>query len=141
MHFGFSRIRIARYAAAMTTLLSVLTCGSSIASSATDRVLQNVRLPTGFKIEVYADNVPGARSLAMGSRGTLFVGTRNGGNVYAVAGGSETARPVVHRLASGLNSPNGVAFRDGALYVAEFGTQAEGSKDRPGRVVKIEGDL
>jgi glucose/arabinose dehydrogenase len=93
------------------------------ASAATDRVLENVRLPVGFKLEVYADNVPAARSMAWGQRGTLFVGTRSG-NVYAVSGkpggdrqGSD--KPAVRILASGLNMPNGVAFRDGALYVAE----------------------
>ena len=45
------------------------------ASPETDKVLENVRLPTGFKLEVYTDQVPGARSMALGQRGTLFVGT------------------------------------------------------------------
>jgi glucose/arabinose dehydrogenase len=93
------------------------------ASPATDRVLEKVRLPPGFKLEVYADNVPAARSMAWGQRGTLFVGTRNG-NVYSVSGkpGADKPsidRPMVRTLAAGLNMPNGVAFRDGALYVAE----------------------
>jgi glucose/arabinose dehydrogenase len=89
------------------------------ASPATDKVLQNVRLPPGFKLEVYADNVPQARSMAMGQRRTLFVGTRTG-SVYAVKGTpGNNLKPTVQVLAEKLNLPNGVAFRDGALYVAE----------------------
>lgn len=74
--------------------------------------LEKIKLPPGFEINLHA-RVPGARSLALGDKGTLFVGTR-GDKVYAVSGGR------VYTLASGLRSPNGVAFRDGALYVAEI---------------------
>jgi glucose/arabinose dehydrogenase len=92
---------------------------STWASPATDQVLQKVRLPQGFKLEVYTDAVPAARSLAWGPRGTLFIGTRSG-SVYAVSGTpGASSKPTVRTLASGLNMPNGVAFRDGALYVAE----------------------
>src|SRR5262245_52156831 len=101
-------------------LFSVLaTCGATaaLASPATDKVLQNVRLPGGFQLEVYADNVPAARSMAIGSKGTLFVGTR-GTTVYAISGSPGTGlKPTVRTIADRLNMPNGVAFRDGALYV------------------------
>jgi glucose/arabinose dehydrogenase len=90
------------------------------ASPATDKVIANVRLPPGFKLEVYADNVPGARSMALGAKGTLFVGTRRGGRVYAVSPPAASgAKPEVRTIAQKLNVPNGVAFKDGALYVAE----------------------
>jgi glucose/arabinose dehydrogenase len=82
--------------------------------------LGEIRLPPNFRISVYAE-VPNARSMALGRNGTLFVGTRRG-EVYAVLPG-ETAEGS-HRVvtvARGLDSPNGVAFRDGALYVAEIG--------------------
>ena len=99
-------------------------CAAATASASptTDKVLENVRLPTGFKLEVYADQVPGARSMALGQRGTLFVGTRaRGGKVYAVSGTpGSAAKPTVRIVADNLNTPNGVAFRDGALYVAEI---------------------
>jgi len=77
-----------------------------------------LRLPDGFRIALYA-TVPDARSMTLGGDGTVFVGTRKG-EVYAVPPG-ETAEGVhrVVRLARGLHRPNGVAFRDGALYVAE----------------------
>jgi glucose/arabinose dehydrogenase len=93
--------------------------GVAGASPATDKVLENVRLPAGFRMEVYADDVPGARSMALGQNGTLFLGTRTQGKVYAVTA-REGGKPATHVIAEKLLSPNGVAFRDGALYVAEI---------------------
>ncbi|HEY8538333.1 MAG TPA: sorbosone dehydrogenase family protein [Steroidobacteraceae bacterium] len=104
-------------------VLPLAICGlmplAVVASPATDKVLANVRLPPGFKLEVYTDQVPNARSMALGQTGTLFVGTRTG-NVYAVKGDpTKGVAESVQVLASKLNMPNGVAFREGALYVAE----------------------
>jgi glucose/arabinose dehydrogenase len=86
-----------------------------------DIKLDLIKLPPGFRISVYTDAVPGARSMAMGEKGTLFVGTRDAGNVYAVvdAGDGTRAREVV-TLAKNLNEPNGVAVKGGALYVMEI---------------------
>ncbi len=81
--------------------------------------LSEIRLPSGFAIDYYAQNVPGARSLALGDQETVFVGTR-GNRVYAlVDNNSDQRADEVITLASGLDTPNGVAFRDGDLYVAE----------------------
>jgi glucose/arabinose dehydrogenase len=60
--------------------------------------------------------VPNARSLALGAKGTLFVGSRSGSAVHAVLPGGR-----VVKVAEGMSIPNGVAFRDGALYIAEVG--------------------
>jgi glucose/arabinose dehydrogenase len=79
--------------------------------------MSEITLPPGFHIEVYADNVPNARQMALGPPGIVFVGSLAEGKVYAVAD-AEGQRRRVHVLASGLNMPSGVAFRDGALYVA-----------------------
>jgi glucose/arabinose dehydrogenase len=86
------------------------------ASAAVD--LSSIRLPPGFSIEVWAEGVTNARSLAAGGDGVVYVGTRTAGNVYAVRPRADGTREVVTVL-SGLNMPNGVAYRDGALYVAE----------------------
>jgi glucose/arabinose dehydrogenase len=84
--------------------------------------LETITLPEGFHIALYADGVRGARSLALGERGTLFVGSRGAGRVYALQDTDGDFRADRrHIIAEGLNSPNGVAFRDGALYVAEIG--------------------
>ena len=82
--------------------------------------LDGLTLPDGFSIEVYAPDVPNARQMSLSPDGTLFVSTRRLGNVYAVRDddGDQRADRVL-TLDSGLNMPNGVAFRDGDLYVAE----------------------
>jgi glucose/arabinose dehydrogenase len=89
--------------------------------SAADLPLAQIKLPPGFAIELYAAKVPGARSMALGAKGTLFVGTRGEGKVYALVDRDGDQRiDQVYTIAKGLNSPNGVAFRDGSLYVAEI---------------------
>lgn len=83
--------------------------------------LERIRLPQGFNIQLFADDVPGARSMALSPDGTLFIGSRGAGKVYAVRDidGDFKADETV-TIAAGLNQPNGVAFRDGDLYVAEI---------------------
>lgn len=90
-------------------------------ASAKDLPLDRIKLPKGFAIELFADKVPGARSMTLGEKGTLFVGTfRHGdGKVYAIEHDGKRAT-TINTIAQGLNQPNGVAFRDGALYVAEI---------------------
>jgi len=78
--------------------------------------LDRIKLPPGFAIEVLA-RVPQAREMALGARGTLFAGSL-GGKVYAVVPAKPGAAPAVRTIASGLDRPVGVAFRDGSLYVS-----------------------
>jgi glucose/arabinose dehydrogenase len=82
--------------------------------------VDKIKLPQGFKISVWADNMLNARQMAWGAKGTLFVGTRVAGNVYAVTekGGKREAKV----LLKGLTQPNGLVFKDGALYVATIPT-------------------
>jgi glucose/arabinose dehydrogenase len=83
--------------------------------------LKLLRLPRGFSVEVYAYPVPGARTLTLGDRGTVFVGTRENGKVYAIIPDASTPTHTrVITIADGLNTPNGVAFFKGDLYVAEI---------------------
>ena len=83
--------------------------------------LNQLHLPDDFHINIYARNLPDARSMALSSGGVLFVGTRKAGKVFAVLDrnqdgiGDET---IV--FAAGLNMPNGVAVQNGSLYVAEI---------------------
>ncbi len=82
--------------------------------------IDQITLPPGFKIDMYASNVPNARSMVLSPSGTLFVGTLEKGDVYAIVDRNhDNKADEVITLAGGLNMPNGVAFRDGALYVAE----------------------
>ena len=81
---------------------------------------EKLKLPPGFSISVWADNVKGARTMTLASDGTVFVGTWQAGNVYALADRNKDNRADgVVTVASGLTMPNGVAFKDGTLYVAE----------------------
>ena len=89
--------------------------------------LDRIELPEGFEISIYASGMEDARSMAMGEDGTLYVGTRGPfggdpiGKVYAIpnANGDGQGDEVI-AIADGLNFPNGVALRDGDLYVAEI---------------------
>lgn len=83
--------------------------------------LSAIKLPPNFKIEIYADHVPNARSLALGEKGTIFVGTRTNDKVFALVDtDGDYKADKQYTIASGLESPNGVAFKDGNLYVAEI---------------------
>ena len=84
--------------------------------TARDRLpLDRLKLPPGFRIEVYASGIANARSLRVGKRGTVFVGSARTDKVHAIVGD----RRRVKVLVSGLHRPNGLAFHDGALYIAE----------------------
>jgi glucose/arabinose dehydrogenase len=81
--------------------------------------LKKIKLPPGFKISVYAANVPTARQMAWGDKGTLFVGSWFGtGNVFAVVG--PEGKKEVKTIIKGMTVPTGVAFRDGALFVVDI---------------------
>jgi glucose/arabinose dehydrogenase len=83
--------------------------------------LNEIKLPPGFAIEVYSDQVPNARQMALSPKGILYVGSRGEGKVYAVVDGNKDGRAdQVHVIARGLKMPSGVAFRDGALYVGDI---------------------
>lgn len=84
--------------------------------------LDKIKLPQGFTINVYAE-VNNARSLCLSPNGTLFVGNRNGNKVYAVVDENKDGiGDKVYVVAKGLDTPNGVAFKDGSLYIACIST-------------------
>ena len=80
--------------------------------------LKSIKLPKGFTISVYASGVNSARQMAWGDKGTLFVGSFGAGTVYAITdnGGKKEVKSIL----TGLKMPTGIAFRDGALYVADI---------------------
>jgi len=81
--------------------------------------IEKIVVPEGFKIEIYARGIENARSMSLSPTGVVYVGSRSAGQVYAVLPGPGREKEIV-TIATGLNSPNGVAFRKGALYVAEI---------------------
>jgi glucose/arabinose dehydrogenase len=85
-----------------------------------DLKLSQIRLPQGFTIDVFASDIRNARSMCLSPSGILFVGTRGEGKVYALVDeDGDYKADKTYTLASGLRQPNGVAFKDGNLYVAE----------------------
>src|SRR5690606_22045202 len=104
--------------------------------------LDRVKLPKGFTIDVWAE-VPNARSMALSPSGIVYVGNRDGDKVYALKdtnGDNKADKKWV--VASGLKMPNGVAFRDGDLYIAEVSRISkiagiESSLDNPPKPVVI----
>jgi len=99
--------------------LSVLLLGFLLVQCCNaDTQLDLIKLPVGFSIDIYAENVANVRQMALGDEGTLFVGSRRAGKVWAVSDTDGDQRADKVRLIDeSLAMPSGVAFRDGALYV------------------------
>lgn len=106
--------------------------------------IPQLKLPKGFKIEVYASGIANARSLRLGDKGTVFVSNRVLDKVYAIV--DRDGKREVKVIASGKDRPNGLAFHRGTLYIAE-GTkiskleQIEDHLDNPPQPVVIYDDL
>ena len=109
--------------------------------------ISSLTLPAGFRAEVFAEGVDNARSMALGAQGTVFVGSQYAGKVHAVVdrdGDHKADRVIV--IASGLDQPNGVAMRNGALYVATRSRllrfdDIENHLDAPPAPVTVKADL
>ena len=78
--------------------------------------MSKLKLPPGFSIDVWAE-VPNARSLVRGTKGTIFVSNLAANDVYAVV--EKDGKREVKKILKGQTAPNGIAFMDGTLYVAE----------------------
>lgn len=88
-----------------------------------DDPMEYLSLPPGFKAEIYVDNIPNARAMALSPTGILYVGSRSAGNVYAVIddNGNNRADRII-TIADDLLMPVGVAWKDGDLYVSAVST-------------------
>lgn len=128
----YNLIRMPTFTRSAAVFFAVSLSACQGAAGASRRDLESIKLPPGFSIAVFSDQVPGARSLALGPSGTVFVGTRDS-KVYAVVDRDKDGKAdEVHTIAQGLNSPNGVAVRQGSLYVAEISRvlRYDGIEDR-----------
>ena len=81
--------------------------------------IEDLKLPDGFEITIFASDVVNARQIAIGDKGTIFVGTRKEGKVYALVDSNKNGKADrKYLIDKNLNMPSGVAFKDGSLYVA-----------------------
>src|SRR5437867_7370509 len=100
--------------------------------------VDKIKVPAGFQVSLWAHGINNARVMTWGDKGTLFVSSRVAGNVYAVLDKGATREVKV--IAKGLNLPNGVAFKNGTLYLAEVSrdTRIAGLEDKLDRPPAIE---
>lgn len=102
-------------------LLLTLSCRNNAQNKEANEKLASIKLPPGFHISYFAQDVENARSMTMGAKGTLFVGTRELDKVYALTDSDHDGiADKKYIIASGMNTPNGVAFHNGSLYIAEI---------------------
>jgi glucose/arabinose dehydrogenase len=126
---------------------AVLVAGLVASARQGSSPLESLVLPAGLHAELYAEKVENARAMALGPRGTVFVGSRTAGKVHAVVdrdGDDKADRVVV--IAKGLDQPNGLAMRNGALYVATASRllrfdDIEEHLDAPPAPVMVKADL
>lgn len=106
--------------------------------------IDKLKVPKGFRIEVWASNVPNARSMRLGDKGTVFVGSRLQDKVHAIV--DKDGKRTVKVIASGMHRPNGLAFKDGTLYISELSKvskleKIEDNLDTPPKPILIYDDL
>ncbi|VVE67946.1 sorbosone dehydrogenase [Pandoraea captiosa] len=122
---------------------ALLACASQLVTAREALPIEQLSLPPGFHVEVLSDQVPGARGMALGPKGTLFVGSRAQGNVYAITlDPSRAYAAKIRTVASGLNMPVGVAIRNGTLYISAVSRivkleDIENRLDNPGKPVTV----
>jgi glucose/arabinose dehydrogenase len=102
--------------------------------------LDKIKVPDGFKVEVYASGIKDARVLRVGEKGTVFVSNWQANKIWTITekDGKRTAKP----LYEGLDWPNGIVLHKGTLYIAENGQiskadNIEASLDSPPKLTPI----
>jgi len=115
-----------------------------LATAADKLPVDKLKLPKGFKIEVYASGMPNARSLRLGDKGTVFVSNRTLDKIYAIV--DKGGKKEVKVIAQGLYRPNGIALHNGTLYIAELSQiskidKIEDNLDNPPKPTVIYSDL
>lgn len=138
-----------RYLLIILPVIFLASCGAvNRPQEKTDSPLLNtIKLPAGFHISIYADSVENARSMTLGAKGTVFIGNRQGDKVYALVDKNNDGRAdEKYTVISGLNMPNGVAFHNGSLYIAEVSKvwridNIEDNLASPPKPVLIKGDF
>lgn len=103
----------------LTVCINTTSCKNKVLEETDHPQLSEIKLPEGFSISIFAE-VENARSMSRGDKGTIFVGNRKEDKVYAIVDeNNDGVADKKYIIAEGMDMPNGVAFRNGSLYVAE----------------------
>jgi glucose/arabinose dehydrogenase len=101
-------------------ILFLIPCFAFAQPNSHKDVVNQLKLPSGFTLSIFADNLPNARSMALGDNGVIFIGTGAEGVVYAIQdSNNDGLADQRYIIANQLYMPNGVAYKDDTLYVAE----------------------
>ena len=101
-------------------LLSLFMTSYVMADDSHQTILKQLKLPQGFTISIFAKDLPNARTLALGDEGVIYIGTRQQGSIYAVQdSNNDGIADKKYILATDLYMPNGVAYKNNTLYVAQ----------------------
>lgn len=89
--------------------------GKNTETPASEIAMDKLKVPKGFKVELWATGIPGGRAMVRGDKGKIYVGTRGLGRVYEItdAGDKRTSRVLIDKLVQ----PSGVAMQGSTLYV------------------------
>jgi glucose/arabinose dehydrogenase len=115
-----------------------------LATAADKLPVDKLKVPKGFKVELYASGIPNARSLRLGDKGTVFVSNRTLDKIYAIV--DKGGKREVKVIAKDLYRPNGIALHNGTLYIAELSQiskieKIEDNLDNPPKPTVIYSDL
>jgi glucose/arabinose dehydrogenase len=125
--------------------LELASCSGAQTRTPAGGVLAPLAVPPGFAVSVFAEGLPGARFMALGPAGDVYLTIPRSGRVVALPDRDRDGRADrAVTVADGLDRPHGIAFHGGALWVAETGRVVEfpGYRGgRAGRPVVVVGDL
>ncbi len=92
---------------------------SATAAADDHPVTSRLKVPDGFRIEIFAEGLEGARFMALGPDSAVYLTIPRAGKVVALYGDGEGPADRIETVVEKLNRPHGIAFHDGALWVAE----------------------
>ncbi|HEY0823952.1 MAG TPA: PQQ-dependent sugar dehydrogenase [Ramlibacter sp.] len=89
--------------------------GRLTAVPASEIPLTALKLPPGFKIELWASGMPGIRAMSRSESGKIYAGTRGIGRVYEI---TDNGRQRSSRIVADKLTQPAVTYHNGSLYVA-----------------------
>lgn len=80
---------------------------------------RSLAVPEGYTISIFAENLGAPRFMALDPNGVLYVTDKNGRVLRLPDANDDGVADSTDTVLDGLNTPHGITFYNGALYVAE----------------------